>query len=549
MELDFSQLEVIRLELARRTMLRFATYMKPNYEVNWHHELICQRLDDFVAGKIKRLMIFVPPQHGKSELTSRLFPAFIFGRNPDAKVVLASYSASMAESFNRDCQKYIDTHEYGLLYPDTHLQNAGSAGKYIRNAERFDIVDHAGFLKTVGVGGSLTGTAADLLIIDDPVKDMQDAKSAVMQQSTWEWFLSVAETRIHNSTGILVIQTRWDSNDLSGKLLEAMMNGTGDNWTIVNLPAIKENDSNPEDPRAVGDALWPNRHSLERLRGIERKSKRIFQSLYQQNPMPVQAGGECYKEFDYNTNTGDVENNVGFIYDPELPLHFSFDFNVNPYMSCGVYQVRKEMIDKVPYFEVYKIEEICLRSPANTTKGICRHIREKYKHKHLSTAYVYGDPNGMKEDTRSEKGYNDYKIIREELADFKPSFRVATKAPAVHVRISFMNAIFAGAIDGLAYHIHKGCTNTVNDYLYIKEESDGTKQKLKALDPITGINSERFGHCCDHDEYFMCNAFPGKYGLYQQGGKSAPVIVGGRNSSFDPMSGGHSSNTNKRWGY
>ena len=489
MDISGLNLRDVENEIVRRSMLKFALRMKPNYMVNWHHRLICERLDDFASGKIKRLMIFVPPQHGKSELSSRLFPALALGRNPDLKVVLASYSASMAESFNRDIQRYIDSPEYAELFPETKLQAAGSNGKYVRNSERFDIVDRLGFLKTVGVGGSLTGTAADLLIIDDPVKDMQDAKSAVMQQSTWDWYLSVAETRIHNGTGICIIQTRWDSSDLSGKLLDAMREGTGDTWTIVNLPAICENTDNPDDPRKVGEALWGERHSIERLRSIERKSKRVFQSLYQQNPMPVQAGGECYKEFDHNLNTGETE------YDPELPLHFSFDFNVNPYMTCGVYQVKKEMVGNLPFYDVFKIEEVCLRSPKNTTKGICEYLRTKYKYRHQSTCYVYGDPNGMKEDTRTEKGHNDFYIIKQHLADFHPSFRVATKAPAVAMRISFMNAVFGGSIDGFKYIIDKKCTNTINDYLYIKEESDGTKQKLKAIDPITGINSERFGHC------------------------------------------------------
>ncbi len=108
-----------------------------------------------------------------------------------------------------------------------------------------------------------------------------------------------------------------------------------------------------------------------------------------------------------------------------------------------------------------------------------------------------------------------------------------TKAPAVHVRISFMNALFANAIDGLTLLIDKRCTNTTNDYLYIKEESGGTKQKLKAIDPVTGINSERYGHCSDHDEYFITACFGSKYAQYQQGGKSSPITMGKRTSQYN----------------
>jgi hypothetical protein len=491
---DMGILREGRLEFGRRDLLRFAGVMHPSYKWNWHHRTIADTLNRFFSGELKRVMVFVPPQHAKSELTSRLFPAWALGKNPDLKIVLASYSASLAESMNRDVQKFIDSEEYGEMFPDTRLQSSGVGGKYIRNAERFDIVDRAGYLKTVGVGGSLTGTPADIAIIDDPHKDREEAKSALISQKVWDWYTDVLKTRLHNDSGVLLIQTRWDDMDLAGRLLKQMheaMSRGDDNieyWTVICFPAIKENDSNPDDPRKVGEALWPEKHSLKRLLEIKATSLRTFQSLYQQNPQPVQAGGECYKMFDVNNNTGE------FKYDPEIPLHFSFDFNVNPYMSCGVFQIYSEMIGERKYFKVFMIEEVCLRSPNNTTKAVCRHLRNKYNN-HQSTCYIYGDPNGMREDTRSEQGFNDYVIIREELANFRPILRIYKKAPSVAKRIDFMNAIFADAIDRLEMKIDKRCTNTINDFLYIKEESDGTKQKLKAIDPITGINSEKYGHC------------------------------------------------------
>lgn len=485
-------------------------------------------------------MIFQPPQHAKSTLTSQLFPGYALGCNPNLKIILGSYSATLAESMNRIVQRYIDSPEYAGVFPNTKLQSAGANGKYVRNAEQFDIVDHDGYLKAVGVGGTTTGKPADIFIIDDPHKDREEAKSALISQKVWDWYTDVVYTRGHNNSGVLLIQTRWDDMDLAGRLLkqmeEAQQRGDRhyDKWEVICFPAIKENDGNPNDPRQIGDALWPEKHDIARLRTIESLSLRTFQSLYQQNPQPVQAGGECYKDFDVTLTVKDhTSGNIDGLpnpwkYDPEMPLHFSFDFNVNPYMSCGVFQVHKTMVGERPYYRAVMLEEICLRSPHNTTKGVCRHIREKYRSRHLSTSYIYGDPNGMKEDTRSEKGFNDYLIITQELIDFNPQRRLHPKAPAVATRISFMNSLFSFSNPELEIFIDKKCTNTINDFLYIKEESDGTKQKIKAIDAITGINSERYGHLSDCIEYFITYAFSKLYSRFQQGGKGSNILLGKR---------------------
>lgn len=535
--MDLLDLQAAKNELDRRSMIRFAARMNPSYKWNWHHHKIAAALEKFFAGELKRVMLFVPPQHAKSTFTSQMFPAWALGKNPDLKIILASYSASVAEAMNRDVQKYIDTPEYAGLFPETKLQAAGANGKYIRNAERFDIVDHKGYFKSVGVGGSLTGTPADIAIIDDPHKDREEAKSPAISQKVWDWYTDVLKTRLHNGSGVLLIQTRWDSMDLAGRILQQMDDAIkrGDEdieyWTVLCFPAIKEHNDNPEDPRKIGEALWPEMHSLSRLNQIRSTSLRTFQSLYQQNPMPVQAGGECYKDFDMNANTGEyIADNPAtdcYVYNPELPLHFSFDFNVNPYMTCTVHQVYKDLINDRTYYKSYQIDEICLRSPNNTTKGICRHIRTKYAG-HLSTCYIYGDPNGKKEDTRTEKGFNDYSIIKKELANFKPSFRVHPKAPAVATRIEFFNSVFSFSIPELEFYIGKRCTNTINDYLYIKEESDGSKQKLKAIDPITGINSERYGHTSDANDYYLTAAFPNIYGKHQRGSVGQDIVLGKR---------------------
>lgn len=502
-----------RAELARRNLLDFVVYNKPDYQVNWHHKLLCEYLDRFVRGEITRLMVFMPPQHGKSELVSRQLPAFILGRQPKTKIVLASYSSDLASSFNRDCQRIIDGEAYRDVFPDTKLNSSNvvtvAKGNWLRNSDIFEVVGYGGFLKTTGVGGSLTGTPADIAIIDDPVKDSIEAMSPTFQFRNWNWYNDVLYTRIHNGSRILITQTRWDVNDLSGKLLESMQAG-GEQWTILCLPAIKVDD-NPNDPRQKGEALWESRHSINKLMQVRSQSIRTFESLYQQDPKPTQVGGEFYKAFNVNRNTTEAA------YNPELPLHLTFDFNVNPYMTCCVWQIQNK--------KAVQIAEVCTSSPNNTTKGVCNAFKAKYP-KHNAGMFIYGDPSGMKEDTRSEKGYNDYFIILKELQEYKPSIRVQKQAPPVVMRANFINTIFENGYNGIEITIDKNCHKTINDYSYLKEDSDGTKLKEKQKDPSTGVTSEKYGHTSDANDYFICTAFAADFAKYQNGDVSTGVAYG-----------------------
>jgi hypothetical protein len=457
-------------------------------------------------------MVFMPPQHGKSELVSRNLPAYILGKDPKKKIVLASYSATLASSFNRDCQRIIDSEQYRDIFPDTILSSSNVvsvATNWLRNSEIFETVGHGGFLKTVGVGGSLTGTPADVAIIDDPVKDSIEAMSPTYQFRNWNWFNDVLYTRIHNDSRILITQTRWDVNDLSGKIIQQMELG-GEKWEILMLPAIKITE-NDYDPRNMGDALWPSRHSIDKLMTVRAQNIRTYESLYQQNPQPTQAGGEFYKSFSAVQHTADLE------YNPKLPLHVTFDFNVNPYMTCCVWQIDGK--------KAYQIAEICTTTPKNTTKGVCDTFKYRFP-KHETGMFIYGDPSGMKQDTRSEKGYNDYAIILNELKQYKPSLRVSKQAPPVVMRGNFINQIFEFNYANISVQIDKKCNNTISDYLYLKEDSDGTKLKEKIKNVSTGVTSEKYGHTSDANDYFLCVAFAQEFAKYQAGDVGRGMVFG-----------------------
>jgi hypothetical protein len=274
----------VRAELARRKFRDFITYTKPDYQFNWHHIKLCDKLEQFAKGIIRKLMVWMPPQHGKSQLCTRHFPAFLLGIRPKTKIAVCSYSATLAQSFNRDIQRIIDDIPYHDVFPDTVLSESNvttdAHGSYLRNADIFETVGHRGFVKTVGVGGSLTGTPIDVGIIDDPFKDREEAMSIRIRDKVYSWFTDVFRTRLHNDSQELIIMTRWDEDDLCGRILK-----TESDWEVVVFQAIKERDI-PGDPREIGQALWPERHSVERLNAIRDTSPFTFSSLYQQEPKP-----------------------------------------------------------------------------------------------------------------------------------------------------------------------------------------------------------------------------------------------------------------------
>ncbi len=293
------RLRELERELQRREADRrfpvFLDYTNPTYSRQWFHTLIAEKCQMLIEGTLgtDRLMLFVPPQHGKSEIVSRKFPAWALGRNPLLKIVGSSYSADLAEQFSRSIQRTIDSSEYGEVFPNTFLNNQRVINDkkrgWVRKVDMFETVGFGGFYKAVGVGGSLTGTPADIGIIDDPVKDAQEAYSPTIRERIWNWYTDVFLTRLHNNSKQLLIMTRWHEDDLAGRLLEKEPS----KWTVIRIPAIKEDDRLAEDPREMGEALWEEMHSLDGLLEAEERSPRTFAALYQQRPSI--AGGNIIK--------------------------------------------------------------------------------------------------------------------------------------------------------------------------------------------------------------------------------------------------------------
>lgn len=251
------------------------------YQIPDHINLLNKKLQEIAFGDSKRLMVFLPPRHGKSMLVSHYFPAWYLGMFPDKKVILAAYEADFAATWGRKARDVLN--EYGKPFYGIQINDKSSA------ANRWDIQGHIGGMVTAGVGGPITGKGADILIIDDPIKNSEEANSQTYRDKTWEWYQSTAYTRLEPNGSIILIMTRWHKDDLAGRILDQMEQSRGENWEIINLPAIAEDHDILS--RKVGEPLWPERYDLKEL---ERKKNTTgsywWSAMYQQRPQPPKGG-------------------------------------------------------------------------------------------------------------------------------------------------------------------------------------------------------------------------------------------------------------------
>lgn len=238
-------------------------------------------------------MVLSPPQHGKSEHVSRRLPAMIFGRRPNAKVLGCSYTADLAYTMSRDVQKIMATDAYKVLFPDTRLgsgRRVGDEPPPLRTQEEFEIVDGGGritggYYKAAGVRGGISGRTCDIGIIDDPFKGREEAESPTIREKTWAWFNGDFMTRLHKDSQVLVTMTPWHPDDLRGRLLKLQEEDPkADKWTVLKLPAVCEDPTADYEWRQAGEALWPERHSLESLAAKKAASIYDWNSLYRLDP-------------------------------------------------------------------------------------------------------------------------------------------------------------------------------------------------------------------------------------------------------------------------
>jgi hypothetical protein len=267
--------ELVKRELARRNLLPFVQYRFPAYRKNWHHYILAKALERVENGTLKRLIVNMPPRHGKSELVSVNFPAWCMGRNKDRSIIAASYGADLATDFGRKVRNIMEDSDYKNLFNTTLAEDAKAKGSWATNGRAE--------YNAVGVGGAITGKGGAIAIIDDPVKNREEADSEVVSEKIWDWYKSTLRTRLTPDGAIVIVMTRWRDNDLVGRILEEQKLMGGEEWEVVTLSAIAEQD---EEFRKEGEALWADHYTLENLLATKQDIGNYeFASQYQQNPV------------------------------------------------------------------------------------------------------------------------------------------------------------------------------------------------------------------------------------------------------------------------
>src|ERR1700722_5837427 len=261
------------------SLIGFAQYCSQKYRPSRVHHYIAAQLERVERGEIDRLKIEVPPRIGKTELSSRLFPAFCLGRNPSRQFLAASASAALAHDIGRTVRNTIKSDIYQLVFPNVTLQeDSKAAGKWNTS--------QGGAWYSVGVGGDVLGRGANIWLIDDTLGTMADAQSQTMRDNVWNWFNGTVYNRLEPGGAIIVIGSRLHEDDLQGRLEERMRaGGDYDKWETVRLPALAEEG----DPlgREIGEPIWPERYSLKQFERIKANTfARDWSALYQQRPVP-----------------------------------------------------------------------------------------------------------------------------------------------------------------------------------------------------------------------------------------------------------------------
>lgn len=343
-ESEEAQREAMKRELARRRFARehllgYILRFKPSYKVGWVHKVVCAKLEKFLRDvkdkKSPRLMISMPPRAGKSEIVSDKFPGWALGRDPTLEFILVSHGISLPEGFSKENRARLRDDKYKVLFPETNI-NPDRAGVDLWKTTS------GGGVQAAGVGGPITGHGADILIIDDPIKNYEEACSETIRESLHNWYSSTARTRLSPGGGIIIMATRWHDADLTGQQLREMNELRRDGvdeeeieqWEEINFPGIAEHDeyvdsgynfyNRPTENRTLvrkkGEALHPERFSLPELLRLRRTlGPQKFSALYQQNPIPE--SGDFFQKEDFS-HYGSTPNVMRY------PVYFAWDLAV-----------------------------------------------------------------------------------------------------------------------------------------------------------------------------------------------------------------------------
>lgn len=447
---------------------------RPRFETAPHLELISDAIVDAIHGEGKKfLAVSMPPRHGKSTLVTRRVPQWFLANHPEKTVGMCGYGGNFASGWGRVVRNEMRRHATKLgfnLAEDSKRANTWHT-------------DQGGGMWTAGIRGEITGKGADLLIIDDPIKNEQEAFSLVERDGLWEWWQGTALTRTYPHSVVIVVMTRWHTDDFVGRLLSREYPGDPDDWRVIDLPAVWESDEPDAIGRRRGDALWPSKFSADFLlkQRKAKMSEEFWASLYQQQPLNRTGLGAAYHAFEEAAHVRPVTR------DERLPLCWSLDFNVNP-MSAVLAQVRETLTplshltnEKMIEFEI--LDEIVL--PHSNTPEMCAEFLERRRvleRGRGGQVHVYGDATANRRDTRGAD--SDWEIVYRFLRDNGVSFKtfVQKTDPLVRNRVNSVNANLRSADGQVRMRIDPRCKELRLDLKEVRWKRDAAGNSTSQLD-------------------------------------------------------------------
>lgn len=384
-------------ELARRRFKDYVSYTMPSFELEEFHNTLFDALERVERGDLKRLMVFMPPRAGKTESISKRFPTWALGRNPKRNIVACSYGADLANEFGRKAKNITHDRLFKNVFDEFQLADDKREGGNWETSE-------GGGYYSVGVGGALTGRGFDIGIIDDPVKNREDAESLTIREKVWDWYTSTFFTRQQGSdSAIVILMTRWNTDDLAGRLLEQQKKG-GDQWEVISFPAIKD-----------GEALCKRKGFGIEFYEAQKKAigVRDFAALYQQDP--IASTGRTFKKDDFRYfNLSDLKREdftVAISVDPAFSTRQDSD-------DTGIIVTAKHKITK----EVYVLD--CMSKPLLPSESYAYILAQAEKWKDWGIEFISLEEATISKDQQDFLGGFD-RYLRDQgkfytLLTFKP---------------------------------------------------------------------------------------------------------------------------------
>jgi hypothetical protein len=408
---------------------------------------------EVALGRIPRLLVHAPPRHGKSDLLSKWLPTWFLEWQQHQRVILCSYEANIAMRWGRRVRNNIVDFEDDLSV--RVAQDSAAANDWSTT--------EGGGMKTAGVGGAITGEGANLLLLDDPIKNWEQAASSTFRDMLWDWWVTTAMTRLEPKAGVIVDMTRWHVDDLAGRIYENEEDE--EDWVVLTLPALAE--EGDVLGRAVGEPLWKERYDADALRKIQSRSHYTWHSLYQQRP-PDLTGKRVYEQYSARNKTEEVELT------DDLPLDLSIDFNIDPGMHGVVGQYDPDA-DIVTARKVVHARDMDVRQMIDE---FVRWVTKTYRRFRWSVLNVYGDASGRSR--WAGNGQSAWMVVREKLEEHAIPYRLKLRRanPAVADRVETMNAALCDVLGKVHYFVHEtDCKPLLEDFTKLKWDNGEISKK------------------------------------------------------------------------